>query len=154
MFEAVEGLVEEHAQIQQRLADPAVYQDQGLARKLGRRGAELNAVVETYHRWKQMGDDLEAAREMASLDPEFAAEAEELESARPEVAERLRRLLIPRDPNDARDAILEVKGGEGGEEAALFAADLLRMYTRYAESRGWKVEMISSTDSDLGGYKD
>lgn len=154
MFESVENLVEEHTRIQERLADPAVYQDQALARKLGRRGAELNVIVETYHRWQQMGEDLEAAREMADLDPEFAAEADSLEAERPEVAERLRRLLIPRDPNDARDAILEVKGGEGGEEAALFARDLLRMYTRYAESRGWKVEMISSTESDLGGYKD
>jgi peptide chain release factor 1 len=154
MFEAVEALVEEHTDIQTRLADPAVYQDQALARRLGRRGAELNAVVETYHRWQRMGEDLEAAREMASLDPEFAEEAQSLEQELPQVEERLRRLLIPRDPNDARDAILEVKGGEGGEEAALFARDLLRMYTRFAEAHGWKVEMISSTESDLGGYKD
>ena len=154
MFESVQSLVEEHRQIQERLADPAVYQDQGLARRLGRRGAELNAIVETYQRWLRAQEDLEAAAEMAELDADFADEAAALREEIPALAERLRRLLIPRDPNDGRDAILEVKGGEGGEEAALFAGDLLRMYTRYAESRGWRVEMISSTDSDLGGYKD
>ncbi|MDR2257421.1 MAG: peptide chain release factor 1 [Arthrobacter sp.] len=154
MFESVQALVDEHAQIQERLADPSVYQDQGLAKRLGRRGAELNAIVETYQRWLQLQEDLEAAREMAALDEDFAQEAKDIEEELPVLAEKLRRLLIPRDPNDGRDAILEVKGGEGGEEAALFAADLLRMYTRYAEARGWKVEFISSTDSDLGGYKD
>ncbi|MCU1522709.1 MAG: peptide chain release factor 1, partial [Arthrobacter sp.] len=90
----------------------------------------------------------------AGEDPEFAAEVPELEAALETAAAKLRRLLIPRDPDDARNVILEVKGGEGGDEAALFAADLLRMYTRYAESRGWKTEMISANESDLGGYKD
>jgi peptide chain release factor 1 len=91
---------------------------------------------------------------MADEDPEFAAEVPELEAALETAAAKLRRLLIPRDPDDARNVILEVKGGEGGDEAALFAADLLRMYTRYAETRGWKTEMISANESDLGGYKD
>jgi peptide chain release factor 1 len=91
---------------------------------------------------------------MASEDPEFAAEVPELEAALETASAKLRRLLIPRDPDDARNVILEVKGGEGGDEAALFAGDLLRMYTRYAESRGWKTELISATESDLGGYKD
>ena len=91
---------------------------------------------------------------MADEDPEFAAEVPELEAALEAAAAKLTRLLIPRDPDDARNVILEVKGGEGGDEAALFAADLLRMYTRYAESRGWKTEIISATESDLGGYKD
>jgi peptide chain release factor 1 len=91
---------------------------------------------------------------MASEDPEFAAEVPELEAGLEKAAANLRRLLIPRDPDDARNVILEVKGGEGGDEAALFAGDLLRMYTRYAESRGWKTELISATESDLGGYKD
>ncbi len=91
---------------------------------------------------------------MAAEDPEFAAEVPELEAALETAAAKLRRLLIPRDPDDARNVILEVKGGEGGDEAALFAGDLLRMYTRYAESRGWKTELISATESDLGGYKD
>ncbi|WP_284751231.1 peptide chain release factor 1 [Arthrobacter sp. efr-133-R2A-120] len=154
MFESVQGLLDEHAAIQAQLSDPAVYADQALARKLGRRSAQLQGIVEAYNRWRGLMDDLEAAKEMASEDAEFAAEVDEIEAKLPAAQERLRRLLIPRDPDDARNVILEVKGGEGGDEAALFAGDLLRMYMRYAESRGWKTELISATESDLGGYKD
>ncbi|MCU1568922.1 MAG: peptide chain release factor 1 [Pseudarthrobacter sp.] len=154
MFESVQGLLDEHDAIQAQLGDPAVYADQRLARKLGRRSAQLNGIVEAYHKWEAIQDDLAAAKEMADEDPEFAAEVPELEAALEVAAAKLRRLLIPRDPDDARNVILEVKGGEGGDEAALFAADLLRMYSRYAETRGWKTEIISATESDLGGYKD
>lgn len=154
MFESVQGLLDEHDAIQAQLGDPAVYADQRLARKLGRRSAQLNGIVEAYHKWEGLQDDLAAAKEMAAEDPEFAAEVPELEAAMEAASAKLRRLLIPRDPDDARNVILEVKGGEGGDEAALFAGDLLRMYTRYAESRGWKTELISATESDLGGYKD
>ncbi|MGO2051640.1 peptide chain release factor 1 [Glutamicibacter sp. AOP33-2CA-4] len=154
MFESVKTLLEEHAAIQAELSDPAVYADQAKARKLGRRSAQLKGIVDAYNKWKQATEDLEAAQEMADEDPEFAEEVETLKADLPELEEKLRRLLIPRDPNDARDVILEVKGGEGGDEAALFAADLLRMYTRFAEHKGWKVEMISFNESDLGGYKD
>ncbi|MGP9649576.1 peptide chain release factor 1 [Glutamicibacter sp. AOP38-B1-38] len=154
MFESVKTLLEEHAAIQAELSDPAVYADQAKARKLGRRSAQLKGIVDAYNKWKQASEDLEAAQEMADEDPEFAEEVETLKADLPELEEKLRRLLIPRDPNDARDVILEVKGGEGGDEAALFAADLLRMYTRFAEHKGWKVEMISFNESDLGGYKD
>ncbi|MCF3141086.1 MULTISPECIES: peptide chain release factor 1 [Micrococcaceae] len=154
MFESVQGLLDEHAAIQAQLSDPAVYADQSAARKLGRRSAQLQGIVEAYNKWRGLNDDLEAAKEMADEDPEFAAEVVQLEEQIPAAEERLRRLLIPRDPDDARNVILEVKGGEGGDEAALFAGDLLRMYMRYAESRGWKTEMISATESDLGGYKD
>ncbi|MCR1161238.1 peptide chain release factor 1 [Paenarthrobacter sp. UW852] len=154
MFESVQGLLDEHAAIQAQLSDPAVYADQSAARKLGRRSAQLQGIVEAYNKWRGLNDDLEAAKEMADEDPDFAAEVVQLEEQIPAAEERLRRLLIPRDPDDARNVILEVKGGEGGDEAALFAGDLLRMYMRYAESRGWKTEMISATESDLGGYKD
>ncbi|GAB3558524.1 peptide chain release factor 1 [Arthrobacter alkaliphilus] len=154
MFESVQGLLDEHAAIQAQLSDPAVYADQPLARKLGRRSAQLQGIVEAYNRWRGLMDDLDAAKEMAAEDPDFAAEVDDIEEQIPAAQEKLRRLLIPRDPDDARNVILEVKGGEGGDEAALFAGDLLRMYMRYAESRGWKTEVISATESDLGGYKD
>ncbi|WP_125609921.1 peptide chain release factor 1 [Specibacter cremeus] len=154
MFESIQGLLDEHAELQQRLSDPAVHADQSLARKLGRRYAELSGIVEGHHQVEQLTDDLAAAQEMAAEDAEFAAEVPVLEASLAQAQEKLRRLLIPRDPDDARDVILEVKAGEGGDEAALFAADLVRMYTKYAESRGWKTEVISSTESDLGGYKD
>ena len=154
MIESIQGLLDEHADLQKQLADPAVHADQGKARKLGRRYSELNGIVEAYNRVNTLRDDIEAAREMAAEDPDFADEIKELEAQLPEAEEKLRRLLIPRDPDDGRNVILEVKGGEGGDEASLFAADLLRMYTRYAESKGWKTEMISSQTTDVGGYKD
>lgn len=154
MIESIQTLLDEHADLQKQLADPAVHADQSLARKLGRRYSQLNGIVEAYNRVNTLTEDLEAAKEMASEDPEFAAEAEELEAQLPDAEEKLRRLLIPRDPDDARNVILEVKGGEGGDEASLFAGDLLRMYTRYAESKGWKTEIIESNMTDVGGYKD
>jgi peptide chain release factor 1 len=153
MFEAVEGLVEEHAELEHRLADPSIHADQAVARKLNQRYAELTAIVRAYHEWQRLADDIEAARELAAEDPSFAEEADALETRRDVAEERLRHLLVPRDPSDAKDAILEIKSGEGGEESALFAGDLLRMYTRHAERRGWKVEQIDATESDLGGYK-
>ncbi len=103
---------------------------------------------------ERSGEDLEAARELGDTDASFSAEMPELERQRDAAAEELRTLLIPRDPNDGKDVILEVKAGEGGEESALFAGDLLRMYLRYAERQGWKTELLDATESDLGGYRD
>lgn len=153
MFEAVEALIAEHAGLERELADPALHADQARARRVNQRYAELSAIVRTYREWQRLGDDAAAARELASDDADFAAEAEQLEARRVEVEEHLRRLLVPRDPADGKDAILEVKSGEGGEESALFAGDLLRMYTRYAEQRGWSTEVLDAAPSDLGGYK-
>jgi peptide chain release factor 1 len=152
-FEAVEGLIEEHAGLEKRLAEPETHADARLAKKLNQRYAELSSIIDAYRSWQQLGDDIEAARELAGEDPAFAEEAEALVPQREEAEERLRRLLVPRDPTDDKDAILEVKSGEGGEESALFAGDLLRMYTRYAERQGWKLEFLDATESDLGGYK-
>ncbi len=154
VFERVEDLVAEHAELERRLADPAVHADQGRARRLGRRYAELGAIVRAYDAWRRTGEDEQAARELAADDPGFAAEAEQLAARRVELEERLRTLLLPRDPNDDRDVILEIKAGEGGEESALFAADLLRMYLRFAERANWRTEILDAEESDLGGYKD
>lgn len=154
MFEAVEELIGEHAELENQLADPAIHADQARARKLNKRYAELSPVIAAYRSWKQTGDDITTARELAADDPDFAAEVKELESQREELTEKLRLLLVPRDPSDDKDVILEIKAGEGGDESALFAGDLLRMYLRYAERVGWKTELIQSTESDLGGYKD
>jgi peptide chain release factor 1 len=157
VFEAVEGLIGEHEELEQALADPAVHGDQSRARQLNQRYAELSAIVRTYREWLQLGDDAGAARELAGDDPDgseaFVAEAVELEERRVAVGERLRQLLVPREASDGKDALLEVKSGEGGEESALFAADLLRMYTRYAETRGWSTQVLDANESDLGGYK-
>ena len=116
-----------------------------------RRYAELSRIKAAHEHWRHLGDDLEAARELAKEDEAFAAEIPELEEALAEAQEKVRRLLIPRDPDDARDVILEIKGGEGGAESALFGADLLRMYLHYAESKGWKTEILEKDESDLGG---
>ncbi len=157
MFEAVSQLAAEHAELEGRLADPAVHADQSMARRLGQRYAELSAVMRAHAEWLRLGEDLEAARDLAREDPEvggsFEAEAEELTRSLAVAEERLRHLLIPRDPADGKDVLLEIKSGEGGEESALFAADLLRMYSRYAERRGWSTEILDANESDLGGYK-
>jgi peptide chain release factor 1 len=153
-FASVAPLVAEHADLERQLADPALHADAGRARRVGRRYAELGQIVAAHTAWRQLTDDLAAARELGAEDPAFAAEVPDLELAQGEAAEKLRRLLIPRDPDDGRDVILEIKAGEGGEESALFAADLARMYLHYAESKGWKTELLERTESDLGGYKD
>ncbi|MFD7448531.1 peptide chain release factor 1 [Kitasatospora sp. NPDC059827] len=154
MFEAVEELLVEHADLETRLADPSVHADQNNARKLAKRYAELTPITRVYRQWRQAGEDIEAARELAAEEPEFLSEVKESEARRDELTEELRLLLVPRDPSDDKDVILEIKAGEGGEESALFAGDLLRMYLRYAERIGWKTEIIDSNESDLGGYKD
>ncbi|WP_122818193.1 peptide chain release factor 1 [Nocardioides pantholopis] len=153
MFEAVEGMLAEHADLEERLGAPETHADARLAKRLNQRYAELSSVISAWRDWQRQGEDLEAAQELAVEDPSFAGEVEALAAQREVAEERLRRLLVPRDPADAKDAILEVKSGEGGEESALFAGDLLRMYTRYAERRGWKVEVLDAAESDLGGYK-
>jgi peptide chain release factor 1 len=153
MFEAVEGMLVEHAELEGRLAAPETHADARLAKRLNQRYAALSSIIGAWREWQQLGDDVEAARELAGEDPSFAEEAEALTVRRHDAEERLRRLLVPRDPTDDKDAILEVKSGEGGEESALFAGDLLRMYSRYAEARGWKVEVLDAAESDLGGYK-
>ncbi|MGB0101126.1 MAG: peptide chain release factor 1 [Nocardioides sp.] len=153
MFEAVEGMLTEHAELEERLGAPETHADARLAKQLNQRYAALSAIIGTWREWQVLGDDIGAARELASEDSAFADEAEALTVRRQETAERLRQLLVPRDEADDKDVILEVKSGEGGEESALFAGDLLRMYTRYAEARGWRVEVLDAAESDLGGYK-
>src|SRR5215212_5567493 len=134
-------LLDEHASLERELADPSVHADQSRARRLSRRYAQLAPLVGT-------------ARELAGEDASFAAEATALEAQVEELTGRLREQLLPKDPDDDKDVILEIKAGEGGAESALFAGDLLRMYLRYAERRGWSTEIPDDVESDLGGYKD
>jgi peptide chain release factor 1 len=125
-----------------------------LAKKLNRRYAEVSAIVSAYHQLVELNDDLAATKELAKEDEAFAAELPAVEQKVVDAGEKLRRLLIPRDPDDGRDIIMEIKAGEGGAESALFAADLLRMYIQYSNSKGWKTEILDKNESDLGGYKD
>ncbi len=147
-------MVREYQELEKQMADPSIHEDQGKARQLGRRYAQLGPVVAGFNAWKSAADDLEAAKEMAAEDPSFASEIPAMEASAETAADKLEELLLPRDPNDDRDVIIEVKAGAGGDESALFAGDLVRMYQRYAEKRNWKIEIIDMTESDLGGYKD
>jgi peptide chain release factor 1 len=154
VFESVQSLLTEHDELQQQLADPELHSDPVRSKRINRRYAELSRIVAAYHVWRQLRNDVEAATEMAGDDASFAAELPGLQEKLDDAQETLRRLLIPRDPNDGRDVIMEIKMGEGGAESALFAGDLLRMYLHYAESKKWKTEIIEQTSSDLGGIKD
>ena len=153
-FASAHEMVREYAELEAAMADPSIHEDQGKARQLGRRYAQLGPVVAGFKEWKSADDDLNAAKELAASDPDFASEIPALEEAAHKAAEKLEELLLPRDPNDDRDVILEVKAGAGGDESAIFAGDLLRMYKRYAEKRNWKVEILDATESEMGGYKD
>lgn len=151
-------LREEFTDLEVRLADPAVHADPVVARRLGRRYAELTPVVRALAEYDGVADDLAAAEELADegqdpADPSMATEVDALAREQRALTERLTRLLAPRDPNDTADALVEVKSGEGGEESALFAADLVRMYTRFADHTGWKVDVLDAQETDLGGYR-
>nr|WP_284305815.1 peptide chain release factor 1 [Mobilicoccus caccae] len=154
MTASAQPMLAEHAECEARLSDPEVLADPSLVRTVNKRYAALGPTVAAYRALVTADEDLQAATELAGDDAEFAEEVPALEATRDEAADRLRILLLPRDPDDDRDVILEVKAGEGGEESALFAGDLVRMYLRYAERRGWSAQIIDATESDLGGYKD
>ena len=147
----------EHARLQESMADPALHDDAARARRVGRRYAELDGVLAAAAQLERTAAELETARELVELDDddeEIAAEAEELAARLAQEREHLDDLLAPRDPDDVRDVILEIKAGAGGEESALFAAEMLRMYRAYADSKGWRLEVLTSAESDLGGLKD
>lgn len=152
--QTIDVLLAEHAALESALSDPALHANPDEARKAGRRFARLAPIVATHRKLVSARADLDTARELAADDPSFAEEAVALEARVAELDTQLTDMLAPRDPHDADDIVLEVKSGEGGEESALFAADLARMYIRYAERHGWTVTMLGETTSDLGGYKD
>ena len=154
MEEKLKGIVQRLEALQERLADPAVYADPALMKRLSREQRELEPIAAAWRAYQKAQGDLEAARELLG-DPEFREMAqEELQSAKNEMErleEELKRLLLPKDPNDEKNVIMEIRGGVGGEEAMLFAADLFRMYAMYAESKGWKLEIVNRNETELGG---
>ena len=150
----LDELLAEYSELEQQLAEPDVHADRAKARKLGRRYSELAPVVRAAHELDQARSDWAAARELAEQDSGFAAEAEQLAERIPALESKVTELLLPRDQHDSSDVLLEVKSGAGGEESALFAGELLRMYLRYAERQGWHTDVLDATESDLGGLKD
>jgi len=142
-----------------RMADPAVINDSDLYRKTTKAQSELGELVSKYREWKKADQELRDARPMlAEADPELKEMAEaEVARLEPEIArieEELQVLLLPKDPNDEKDVVLEIRKGAGGDEASLFAAEIFRMYTRYAEEQGWKVEVTSVSESSVGGLSE
>jgi peptide chain release factor 1 len=155
-LEEVERRFEE---ITQQMADPAVIGDPETYRKTAKSHRELEEIVSTYREYKKVTEDLEGALLMkGETDPELRTMAEDeiarLEPRQTEIVEELKILLLPKDPNDDKNVVLEIRAGAGGDEASLFAAEIYRMYTRYAETLGWKVEVSSVSDSEAGGYKE
>ena len=155
MLDKLKKLEEEYRALERELGDPEVLADAARFREKSRRYAELGEVVEAFREYRRVQDELEQARELAS-DPEMGEmareEAAELEQRLEELEKQLEVLLLPRDPADVRNAIVEIRAGAGGQEAALFAGDLFEMYTRYAERLGYSVEMLESHPTDLGGF--
>ena len=157
MLEKVKAIALRYEDLEAQLADPAVYGDAEKLRAVSRELKELAPVAEAWKAWCRAESDRAGAEEMLS-DPELRDMArEELENAQAQlerIQEQLRLLLLPRDPDDDRGVLLEIRAGTGGEEAALFAADLLRMYTMYVQRRGWSSEIMSCSDTELGGVKE
>lgn len=151
---AVDDIVAEYQGIEAQMADPATMNDQALFRKLSKRYSELQPIMNVNTKLVQARDDLEVAQEMAHEDHEFHQEATRLAAEVVELEEKLADLLAPRDPHDGDDIVMEVKAGAGGEEAALFAGELVRMYQRFAEKNGFATEVLDLSESDLGGVKD
>ena len=157
MWEKLKQLARRYDEIGELLEVPEIYADPKKLRALTREQKELSAVVEAYRAYQKCEDDIAQALELVS-DPELKDIAqEELNAAKAEkerLFDELRVLLLPRDPNDDKNVIVEIRGGVGGEESALFAADLYRMYAMYAEKRGYRVELLNYNDTELGGVKE
>jgi peptide chain release factor 1 len=155
----LEQLEKRFDELNQQMADPAVISDSDQYRKVTKAHSELSEVVAKYREWKQVEDSLSQARGMLEeKDPELKVMAQdEVARLEPELArieEDIKVLLLPKDPNDDRNVVLEIRAGTGGDEATLFAAEIFRMYSRYAESQGWKIEVTSSSESSVGGLKE
>ena len=153
MFDNAQPLVDEFRDLERQLGEPELHSDMARSRKVGRRYAALRPIVEGIEAFRRLSEDRGAAAELAADDSSFADEVADLDAQLEAATQRLTKLLAPRDPNDDTDALMEIKSGEGGDESALFAGDLLKMYSKYAEQVGWKIEVLDSQETDLGGYK-
>ncbi|MFO0564474.1 MAG: peptide chain release factor 1 [Polyangiaceae bacterium] len=155
--EKLEAIRRRNEEIDQLMCEPATTADPQRLLSLSRERSQIQPVVATFEEWRQLDKRIREDEEALS-DPELGAlareELPELQAKKAEVEQRLRVLLLPQDPNDEKNTILEIRAGTGGEEAALFAMDLLRMYSRYAEQKGWSVELLSTSDASAGGIKE
>ena len=160
MFDRLQAVEDRYEQLNELLSDPDVISDPKKLREYSKEQSDLQETVDTYRRYKAVKEDLEVARMMLEETDDNETRSmvkEEINALEDEIGEleqKLKRLLVPKDPNDEKNVIMEIRGAAGGEEAALFAGDLYRMYTRYAESQGWKIDVIESHPTELGGYKE
>lgn len=160
MLDKIEQVVIRFEEIEYQMSDPAISADYTRLNKLAQERSDIEPLVKTFKRYKLLQGELADAREMMELEDDremiemVREEVKQIEKQLPKLAERMRRLLIPRDKRDARNVFLEIRAGAGGDEAGIFAADLLRMYTRYAEANGFKVEIMDKNSTGVGGYKE
>ncbi len=161
MYDKLKFIEEKYEELSLKVSDPDVINNQVVWQKHIKEMSEMEPIVNKYKEYKKVSDDLQATKELLSengLDEEMREmakmELSDLEDQKESISDALRVLLLPKDPNDEKNVILEVRAGTGGDEAALFGADLLRMYTRYAERRGWKTELMDLNDTDIGGVKE
>ena len=160
MIEKLQALEDKYEELTKLISDPAVIADQSEWKKHVKAHAELEDVVSVFREYKKANSDLEEARQMLKeqIDDDFRemveAEEEELEEKIQELKKRLTILLLPKDPNDEKNVIVEIRAGTGGDEAGLFAGDLFKMYSRYAEKKNWRMEVLEAHYTDLGGFKE
>ncbi len=160
MFDKLEFIVEKYDELSRKISDPDIIADQTVWQKLVKEHAEIKPIVEKYRAYKELMKGINEAKDViaTSDDAEFVEmakmELEDLEGQVEDLQFELKKLLIPKDPNDEKNVIVEIRAGAGGDEAGLFAAELLRLYMRYAERRGWKVEMMNTHESGVGGIKE
>ncbi len=158
-IEKLQGLKDKYESINQRLSDPEIVSDQAKLIKLSKERSELNPIIAAYDEYFEVIKNIKGNEEIMSSDEKELAELaemelEELKERKSNLEEKIKVLLIPKDPNDDKNVIVEIRAGTGGDEAGIFAYDLLRMYTRYIELRGWKQEMIDANESGMGGIKE
>ncbi|CAC97913.1 peptide chain release factor 1 [Listeria innocua] len=160
MYDRLQAVEDRYDELNELLSDPDVVSDPKRLRDLSKEQSGITATVETYREYKNVNEQIDETRELLGekLDDEMREMAKEefaeLQKEKAELEERLKLLLVPKDPNDDKNVILEIRGAAGGDEAALFAGDLFRMYSKYAESRGWKVEIMDANPTGIGGYKE
>lgn len=161
LLDKLKSVEQTFQELTRRLADPDVATDPAELQRIAKARASLEETVIAYDHWKATQEELAGARQIykeATSDPEMremaGLEVEELEARSEELEQRLRVLLLPRDPNDDKNIMLEIRAGTGGDEASIWAGDLLRMYSRYAESQGWSVKLVSESAADMGGFKE
>ena len=159
MFDKLEALEERFCIVNQKLSDPDIISDQEEFRKYCKENSDLTPIIDKYREYKSAKETIAECKEILGSGDKELEELAKMELSQAEesldtVTGELKILLLPKDPNDDKNVIIEIRGGTGGEEAALFAADLFRMYTMYAESRMWKTEILSSNPTDIGGYKE